>query len=102
MQGYGWIKGGPVAVRAEVGEVACAGVASTPRSLTDWASVGVTANIRRDEPSRLLDYTVADGKEYWLGFNNFDVITRYNNSDYYAMSVFQLSEALKAAHQSKH
>ncbi|MDO8206953.1 MAG: lytic murein transglycosylase B, partial [Gallionella sp.] len=41
MQGYGWIKGGPVAVRAEVGEVACAGVASTPRSLTDWASVGV-------------------------------------------------------------
>lgn len=101
MQGYGWIEGGPVAVRAEVGEVACAGVASTQRSLTDWASVGVTANIRRDEPSRLLDYTVAEGKEYWLGFNNFDVITRYNNSDFYAMTVFQLSEALKEAHQAK-
>ncbi len=98
MQGYGWIAGGPVAVRAEVGEIACAGVASAQRSLTEWASVGVTANIERDEPSRLLDYTVDDGKEYWLGFNNFDVITRYNNSDYYAMTVFQLAEALKEAH----
>ncbi|HEY4697985.1 MAG TPA: lytic murein transglycosylase, partial [Gallionella sp.] len=27
----------------------------------------------------------------------FDVITRYNNSDFYAMTVFQLAEELKAA-----
>ncbi len=98
MKGYGWVEGGPIAVRAQVGEECCANVAGTPRSLADWASVGVTANIRTDEPSRLLDYTVTEGREYWLGFNNFDVITRYNNSDYYAMSVFQLSEALKEAH----
>jgi membrane-bound lytic murein transglycosylase B len=51
--------------------------------------------------ARLLDYTVADGREYWLGLNNFDVITRYNNSDFYAMSVFQLAEALKIAHGKK-
>lgn len=96
LKGYGWVKGGPIAVPAEVGEGYCAG--SAPRSLTDWASAGVRANISRDEPSRLMDYTVTDGKEYWLGFNNFDVITRYNNSDFYAMTVFQLSEALKEAH----
>ena len=58
------------------------------------------AGLSQEEVARLTDFTVAEGKEYWLAFNNFDVITRYNNSDFYAMSVFQLAEELKAASQS--
>ena len=72
-----------------------------------------------DQTARLIDFTMGENngkvpaagqttpaslqvaagqtKEYWLVFNNFDVIRRYNNSDYYAMSVFQLAEALKEA-----
>lgn len=122
---YGWVKGGPVAVRARIdGEIPASNAA---RSLSEWRDAGVSADTVSDAQSRLLDYTVADGdekllmtplairlsepttpakslvmsghpKEYWLGYNNFDVIRRYNNSDFYAMTVFQLAEALKAAH----
>lgn len=37
--------------------------------------------------------------EYWLGFQNFYVITRYNQSSFYAMSVFQLGNAIAEKRQ---
>ena len=52
-------------------------------------------------PARLIGFSVPQGKEYWLAFANFDVITRYNNSDFYAMAVFQLAAALRAAHEQE-
>lgn len=99
LQGYGWVKGGLIAVRATVAEEMCVGATNTPRSMAEWNEVGVNADVKisPDTPARLLDFTVQDGKEFWFGFNNFEVITRYNNSNFYAMSVFQLAEQLKAA-----
>jgi membrane-bound lytic murein transglycosylase B len=101
LKGYGWIAGEGVTVRAEVSGVLPADL-KTPRTLADWAALGVTtsAKLAQDQPMRLLEFTIGESKEYWLAQNNFEVITRYNNSDYYAMSVFQLAEELKKARTS--
>ena len=37
----------------------------------------------------------------WLGLNNYYVITRYNRSAAYAMSVIELGNALREARQGK-
>ena len=118
LKGYGWAAGmgeksahangaesiPPVAVRVRVSEEVCPGDIVTPRPVAAWAMSGIVPDEKIDnagnEPVRLMDFTVADGKEFWLAFNNFDVITRYNNSDFYAMTVFQLAEAVKAARKS--
>lgn len=94
----------PIAVRAQLSEEICAGDITTPRTLAAWSAAGIVpgVNLAQDQTARLIDFTVGEGKEFWLVFNNFEVITRYNNSDFYAMSVFQLAEALKEARKTNH
>lgn len=71
------------------------------RPVTGWtADAGVSFAKAHQEilpPAWLLDLTLENGKEYWLVFENFDVIMRYNISSYYAMSVHQLAQAIRAA-----
>jgi membrane-bound lytic murein transglycosylase B len=93
----------PIAVRAQVSDQVCAGDITTPRTLAAWAAAGIVPgeNLPDNLAARLIDFTVGEGKEFWLVFNNFEVITRYNNSDYYAMSVSQLADALKEARKAQ-
>lgn len=103
LKNYGWASGEVVAVPAQVDEKIRTGNIPAPRSVVDWLNEGVRVE-KSASPAgtaRLADFTVESDKEYWLVFNNFEVITRYNNSDYYAMSVFQLAQALKEARKSK-
>jgi len=102
---HGWELGQPVAVRANV-------------SGDDWRPVlelGYKPNtvldaLRHDGvtpvtplpdalTAALIQLDQQDGPEYWLGFNNFYVITRYNHSPLYAMAVYQLSEEIRAAYE---
>lgn len=47
--------------------------------------------------ARLFAFAEEDGSySYWVGFQNFYAITRYNHSPLYAMAVFQLAEQLRA------
>ncbi len=38
-------------------------------------------------------------EEFWVGYQNFYVITRYNHSRMYALAVYQLARALDRADQ---
>ena len=49
---------------------------------------------------KFLEYEQKDGPEFWLGFHNFFVITRYNHSALYAMAVFQLSREILEKYQA--
>ena len=52
--------------------------------------------IAPDLLAKLLILENADRNEYWLGFENFYVITRYNHSALYSMAVFQLAREIKS------
>jgi len=100
LQGYGWQTGAPIAERAIVENTEVVPQDKVPRGLADWKILGVIPeHTERDFPSAtMLDFTVESGKEYWLMFENFQVIRRYNNSNFYSMTVFELAEALRQGH----
>lgn len=57
--------------------------------------VAVDQVLDESQEATLLKLEGKKGDEYWIGLNNFYVITRYNHNEMYAMAVFQLSEKLK-------
>lgn len=100
LEQHGWQSGQPVAVPAEVTgepspELLAAGIRPSLR-VDQLASQGIVASASPSATVTLVDL-VSPGKatEYWLGFDNFYVITRYNRSSFYAMSVFQLAQAIR-------
>ena len=71
-------------------------------SVAEMAEMGVNVD-GLDPEARvlLLRLLGGDKPEYWLGFDDFYVITRYNHSRLYAMAVYQLGqEILKRRKQS--
>ncbi len=54
-----------------------------------------------DLKGTLLELEGAEGPEYWVGWHNFYVISRYNHSALYSMAVFQLSELISQGKNRK-
>lgn len=55
----------------------------------------VTASHNHPNRAGLIELITDEGKEYWLAYPNFFVITRYNSSPQYALVVYLLSQQLK-------
>lgn len=100
---HGWQRGAPVAVRArplrEPDDEAIRWNRLEPpeRSLAQWHKLGLMPiyALAEDRPANALRLAGEHGEEYWLVFENFYVITRYNHSHLYALAVEHLARALK-------
>lgn len=64
---------------------------------------GLTSKFRiaDDMTSALVRLEQKNHPEYWAGFKNFYVITRYNHSELYAMAAYQLSVLIKARKEGR-
>lgn len=97
---HGWKEGEDVTYKAKVNDVS---IVKEKNELKPYATIselrkqGVTFDKKVDEDKRatLLKFEGKNGDEYWLGLDNFYVISRYNHNAMYSMAVFQLSEMLK-------
>ena len=97
---HGWKSGGQVVVPARVkGQIEETRNKLKPHtSISDLAAQGVVPEVAVDDSAKATVITLKGkrGKEYWLGLDNFYVITRYNHSALYAMAVYQLSQEFDA------
>ncbi len=59
--------------------------------------VSIDGGLPPDYSGMLIELETEQGPEYWVGLDNFYVITRYNRSPLYAMAVYQLSREILAA-----
>lgn len=101
---HGWKEDEPVVAQATLGN-SWAGREPepentlTPTSTVDELSKSDVLFATRqdgDAKTQLLAYLGSEGPEYWIGFHNFFVITRYNRSVMYALAVHQLGEEIAA------
>ncbi|MDQ2963095.1 MAG: lytic murein transglycosylase B [Pseudomonadota bacterium] len=105
---HGWQAGQPtmtpVRIEAENPDAIVAkleGGIAERRSLAAWARDGMTGfgfpGDLAPDPVGLLMLEEETGPTYWLVFNNWYVLTRYNRSRLYASAVWKLAQALKLA-----
>ncbi len=107
---HGWVAQAPVAIPLTIST-------ELPSGIKVWAgerlhyqasdilspSVSLAESIDLDisQPALVIELKQELSSDYWLGLNNFYVITRYNRSPLYAMAVYQFSQKLKKAHDAQ-
>lgn len=99
---HGWRTGEPVATKATVNGSMYTWLQDlgtlpmlTLRQLVNYGITAQNGDEYEDRRAALITLEGEDGPLYHLSFDNFFVITRYNNSNKYAMAVYELSEMIR-------
>jgi membrane-bound lytic murein transglycosylase B len=99
LQEHGWETGGPVIAETHL-EPDPTFVVTSKVDLNETvdslnaAGVKINLTLPGATPAVLIPAEQQDGPAYRVGFKNFYVITRYNGSARYAMSVYDLAQAI--------
>lgn len=107
LQSHGWQRGGLVAEKVSLNDDFNRDLISDelrPQyDLSTLREAGLQDSGQNSGAARatLLAMQGASGEEYWLGFQNFYVITRYNISGLYALAVFQVADAVAERYESE-
>jgi membrane-bound lytic murein transglycosylase B len=95
-----WKAGAPVAVRATIGDEAdeiTPNDGLKPESTVgelSTAGIFFPTEVDASATADVWELEGEDGMEYWVGYHNLYVITRYNRSIMYAMATWELGEAI--------
>lgn len=103
LQRKGWQRGGLITMRANVKGHDYMSLPSTTKptmTLKELARYGITPVKPLPENTKAMFMAYDNGNEieYWLGFENFAVIMRYNTSRMYALAVDQLGTEIAKLH----
>ena len=95
----GWQRGAPVMLRANRDAAAAEFNAETVAPVHTVAELAARGyrpqgNVAPDTKATVIKLDGSNGPEYWMVFNNFQAITKYNTSRLYATAVYQLAEAI--------
>jgi membrane-bound lytic murein transglycosylase B len=97
---HGWRPGEPVVAAATVhgspGTDLFNNGLKPQLTVAEFAAAGIRPDVAfpGDALATAMAFEGEAGPEHWLGLHNFYVITRYNHSAMYAMSVYQLSQRI--------
>ncbi|MBK9495262.1 MAG: Membrane-bound lytic murein transglycosylase B precursor [Alphaproteobacteria bacterium ADurb.BinA280] len=102
---HGWRAGEPVAIPANKDALLEEFVPTSLEAKFGLAALGEKGYrpqhaVGHDIPATVLNLEGDSGREYWIVFNNFYVISRYNRSPLYSLAVYQLSQQLAQARPS--
>ena len=99
---FGWRPGETVIVPAEIGTADVAPLLEAgikpELKVAELRKLGITPSgpVEEGAVAALITAQAATGPRYWLGLTNFYVITRYNRSVNYALTVYELALELRA------